>query len=204
MNLLIVKGENGEVQVFKNLKGFKEVLFSVVVFCKNGIFVGDKVCELKDCDLDNVFFFFKWKMGIDSSYWVEQIMEIVLLVQFFVFVFNELKIFFWGDDFKFIVIMILVLFDIIQLNVIKEVGKIVGFEEIVLLQEFIVVCFVVFNQQEICSYGKWLVYDLGGGIFDVVIVEILEENFKVIDYVGNNFFGGFDFDIFIVWEVIVL
>lgn len=202
-NSLIAKGENGEVQVFKNPKGFREALPSVVAFRKNGILVGDKARELKDRDPNNVFSSFKRKMGTDSSYWVEQNTETVSPIQLSAFVLNELKTFLRGDEPSSIVITIPASFDTIQSNATKEAGKAAGFEEIVLLQEPIAACLAVFNHQDAKKYGKWLVYDLGGGTFDVAIVDISEESLKVIDHEGNNFLGGLDFDISIVREILI-
>ena len=42
--------------------------------------------------------------------------------------------------------------------------------------------------------GQWIVYDLGGGTFDVALVKIKEGEMKVIDHEGDNFLGGDDFD----------
>ncbi len=44
---------------------------------------------------------------------------------------------------------------------------------------------------------------MGGGTFDVALVEVTEETLKVIDHEGNNFLGGLDFDIEIVKKLIV-
>ncbi len=42
--------------------------------------------------------------------------------------------------------------------------------------------------------GKCLVYDLGGGTFDVTIIDIKGQNSDVITSVGNSRLGGVDFD----------
>ncbi|MBF0300283.1 MAG: Hsp70 family protein [Oligoflexia bacterium] len=41
---------------------------------------------------------------------------------------------------------------------------------------------------------KWLVYDLGGGTFDVTIISVRESHKEVLASSGNNFLGGDDFD----------
>ncbi len=41
---------------------------------------------------------------------------------------------------------------------------------------------------------KVLVYDLGGGTFDVTVLEISEGTFEVLSTDGNAFLGGDDFD----------
>lgn len=52
--------------------------------------------------------------------------------------------------------------------------------------------------------GWFLVYDLGGGIFDVVLVEVMLGFVIVIVYEGINMLGGCDFDWVIVDFVIWL
>jgi molecular chaperone DnaK len=42
--------------------------------------------------------------------------------------------------------------------------------------------------------GQWLVYDLGGGTFDVALIQIKDGEMKVLDHEGDNFLGGADFD----------
>jgi molecular chaperone DnaK len=51
--------------------------------------------------------------------------------------------------------------------------------------------------------GKWLVYDLGGGTFDVALIEIKDGEMKVLDHEGDNFLGGADFDNMIVEKLVI-
>jgi len=51
--------------------------------------------------------------------------------------------------------------------------------------------------------GQWLVYDLGGGTFDVALVKIKDGEMKVLDHEGNNFLGGADFDNMIVEKLVI-
>lgn len=46
------------------------------------------------------------------------------------------------------------------------------------------------DQQE-----NWLVYDLGGGTFDVSLVQVSIANYQVLASSGNSFLGGDDFDL---------
>jgi molecular chaperone DnaK len=97
-----------------------------------------------------------------------------------------------------IVITIPASFDTIQSTATKEAGLAAGFKEVVLLQEPVAACLAVFNQFSEIEEGKWLIYDLGGGTFDVAIVDVSHGELKVLDHQGNNFLGGLDFDISIV------
>ena len=92
-NSLIAKHHKGSVQLFKNPKGFRETLPSVVAFRKTGILIGDKAKELKDRDPQNVFSSFKRKMGTDERFFVEQTQEHIDPIRLSTYVLNELKTF---------------------------------------------------------------------------------------------------------------
>lgn len=200
-NSLIAQSVNGSTKVFKNPKGFKETLPSVVAFRKNGILVGDKARELKDKEPQNVFSSFKRKMGTDERFFVDQTASFISPIELSTLVLNELKTFLIDESPRSIVITIPASFDTIQSNATKEAGLKAGFEEVYLLQEPIAACLSVFNQEENKGSGNWLIYDLGGGTFDVAIVTVTENELKVVDHLGNNFLGGLDFDISIVNEL---
>jgi molecular chaperone DnaK len=48
--------------------------------------------------------------------------------------------------------------------------------------------------QKIRKNGLYVVYDLGGGTFDISVVEINGDVYKVISSLGDTFLGGSDFD----------
>jgi molecular chaperone DnaK len=48
-----------------------------------------------------------------------------------------------------------------------------------------------------------MVYDLGGGTFDVALVRIVEGELTVVDHEGDNYLGGSDFDALLVEKVVV-
>ncbi|HDP93746.1 MAG TPA: molecular chaperone DnaK [Candidatus Aminicenantes bacterium] len=52
---------------------------------------------------------------------------------------------------------------------------------------------IAYNEQ-INRDGLYAVYDLGGGTFDISIVEVKDEIFKVRSTIGDTFLGGSDFD----------
>lgn len=203
-NSLIARHQDGQVILFKNPKGFRETLPSVVAYRKNGILIGEKARELKDRDPQNVFSSFKRKMGTDESYYVPQIQETISPIQLSTLVLNELQTFVRDEQPASAVITIPASFDTIQSNATKEAGKQAGLREVVLLQEPIAACLAVFNQHhQNGETGRWLIYDLGGGTFDVAIVEATEEELRVIDHQGNNFLGGLDFDIQILSQLML-
>jgi molecular chaperone DnaK len=74
----------------------------------------------------------------------------------------------------------------------KEAGEIAGFEVLQILNEPTAAALVFEVQSE--ETETVMVYDLGGGTFDVSIVEITGDVTEVLASHGNNRLGGDDFD----------
>ncbi|MCB4757304.1 MAG: Hsp70 family protein [Elusimicrobia bacterium] len=91
-------------------------------------------------------------------------------------------------------------FSTLQAEATKRAGNLAGFNDVFLLQEPIAAAI---------SYGfmtsrneNWLVYDLGGGTFDVALISSRNGNLTVLSHGGDNFLGGKDIDWMIVDQVI--
>jgi molecular chaperone DnaK len=205
-NSLLAKFEGGAVQVFKNPIGHKETLPSVVAFRGERIIVGDKAKEYISKDAGNVLGGFKRKMGSSENFFVPSTASFVTPIQLSAMVLKELKNFIHtGETLETAVITIPASFDTIQSNATKKAGYEAGFKEVVLLQEPIAAALAFFNDSKkaIPDKGHWLVYDLGGGTFDVALVSIVAGELRVVDHEGNNFLGGMDFDTSIIEQVII-
>ncbi len=203
-NSLIAKYENGHVIVFKNPVGHKESLSSVVAFRPDRRLVGDKAREYLMKDPVNVFGSFKRKMGTDERYYVVNIDENVTPVQLSSYVLQELKNFIHTRELpEASIVTIPASFDTMQSNATIKAAELAGFSNVFLLQEPIAASLAYFNQANGNMNGYWLVYDLGGGTFDVALVQIQEGDMKITDHEGNNFLGGVDFDFGIVEHIIV-
>lgn len=206
-NSLIAKYTAGVVEIFKNPTGLKDTLPSVVAFRKERIIVGDKAREYAERDPQNVFNFFKRKMGTSETFFAPVLNRTISPTELSAFVLKELKNFVHtGETISSVVITIPASFDTIQSNATKKAGYEAGFQEVVLLQEPIAAS-LAFANKEIANLtdltGNWLVYDLGGGTFDVALVEINNGEMKVTDHEGDNFLGGLDFDNLIIEQLIV-
>src|ERR1700743_2040489 len=204
-NSLIGKASNGRVTIFKTPSGMKETLPSVVAFRKERILIGDKAREYVEKDPANVFSAFKRKMGTSESFFVANNGEFKTPIELSTIVLQELKHFiFTGETPETVVITIPASFDTIQSNATKEAGYAAGFREVLLLQEPIAASLAFANKEgREGMKGQWLVYDLGGGTFDVALVRIEDEEMKVVDHEGDNYFGGVDFDNLLLMEVVV-
>jgi len=200
----IAKYENGKISIYKNPVGFKDTIPSVVSFRKGRIQIGEKAREHSATNAENVFSSFKRKMGSDEEYFIKDLDRNCSPIELSSMVLNELINFAQGESLKSAVITIPASFDTIQSNATKKAGYQAGFEEIVLLQEPIAACLAYSNslQLEVTSEKKWLVYDFGGGTFDIALVNINERDLKVVDHKGNNFLGGVDLDTLFVEKII--
>lgn len=74
----------------------------------------------------------------------------------------------------------------------KQAGRIAGLNVLRVLNEPTAAALSYGLNYE--NNGTVLVYDLGGGTFDVTIMEIKDGNFEVLATDGNRNLGGFDFD----------
>ncbi|MFW6143327.1 MAG: molecular chaperone DnaK [Patescibacteria group bacterium] len=97
-----------------------------------------------------------------------------------------------GEDVNEAVITVPAYFDDSQRNATKEAGQIAGFEVKRIVNE---------PTASSLAYGlaekgnqKIAVYDLGGGTFDISILEIGEGVYEVLSTNGDTFLGGEDFD----------
>jgi molecular chaperone DnaK len=100
-----------------------------------------------------------------------------------------------------VVITIPAYFSTLQAEATKRAGNSAGFKHVVLIQEPIAAAIAygfMGSQNE-----NWLVYDLGGGTFDVALISSKDGSLSVLGHNGDNFLGGKDLDAAIVEKVIV-
>ena len=99
------------------------------------------------------------------------------------------------------VISVPALFELPQSAATSEAARLAGFEQVELLQEPIASALAAgWSEDE--DAGSWLVYDLGGGTFDVSLLETRDGLLRVVGHDGDNFLGGRDFDIAVVnWAI---
>jgi len=206
-NSAIAKFVKGEVIIFSNPQDYgRNTLPSVVSYKKDKITVGNKAKEFLEKDPKSVVGVFKRKMGTAESFKIKSINESKTPIELSTQVLKELKTFVnTGDTLDAVVITIPASFDTIQSNATKEAGIQAGFKQVVLLQEPIAASLAYANmkKEREMKDGQWLVYDLGGGTFDVALIKIKEGEMKVLDHEGDNFLGGADFDNMIVEKLII-
>ncbi|MEL6588982.1 MAG: Hsp70 family protein [Bacteroidota bacterium] len=205
-NSAIAKFDKGQVMIFRNPIGQKDTLPSVVAFRKDRIIVGEKAREYLSKAPKRVVGSFKRKMGTDETYTVEGQEQALSPAELSAYVLKELKNFIHtGEALQAAVITIPASFDTVQSNATRKAGELAGLEQVKLLQEPIAASLAYANQDEADKFeeGQWLVYDLGGGTFDVALIRIQNGEMQVLDHEGDNFLGGTDFDQAIVEKLVI-
>ena len=185
--------EGGEVTVIPNAEGSRTTP-SVVAFSKdNERLVGAVAKRQAITNPDKTIISIKRDMGSDrkinidgKSYSPQEISAMIL---------QKLKSdaeSYLGEKITQAVITVPAYFSDSQRQATKDAGKIAGLEVLRIINE---------PTAAALAYGldkdheqKIMVYDLGGGTFDVSILEIGDGVFEVLATSGNNRLGGDDFD----------
>ncbi len=185
--------EGGEPTVIANPEGARTTP-SVVAFSKGGErLVGQVAKRQAITNPDRTIMSIKREMGTDytvaiddKKYTPQEISAMVL---------QKLKAdaeSYLGETVSQAVITVPAYFSDAQRQATKDAGKIAGLEVLRIINE---------PTAAALAYGldkdedqKIMVYDLGGGTFDVSILEIADDVFEVLATSGNNRLGGDDFD----------
>ena len=185
--------EGGEPKVIPNSEGNRTTP-SVVAFKKGDELVGDVAKRQAVTNVKNTISSIKRKMGTsekveanDRKYTPEEISAKIL---------QKLKAdaeAYLGDKVTKAVITVPAYFNDAQRQATKNAGKIAGLEVERIINEptAAALAYGLDKQDELQTI---LVYDLGGGTFDVSILELGDGVFEVKSTSGNNHLGGDDFD----------
>jgi len=101
-----------------------------------------------------------------------------------------------GQPVKDVVITVPAYFDDTQRQATKDAGRIAGLNVLRIINEPTAACLAYGLDKK--KEGTVAVFDLGGGTFDISILEIGEGVFEVKSTSGDTFLGGEDFDMRIV------
>lgn len=185
--------ENGAPVMVPNGAG-KMTTPSVVAFTKNGErLVGEAARRQAVTNADRTISSVKrqmgtdWSVRIDGTEYKPQTISAMILMQL-----KKEAEEFLGETVTDAVITVPAYFNDIQRQATKDAGRIAGLNVLRIVNE---------PTGAALSYGlnhgenqKVMVYDLGGGTFDVSIIEIGEGVIEVLATSGDNHLGGDDFD----------
>ncbi|MGO0881945.1 molecular chaperone DnaK [Clostridioides difficile] len=186
--------EGGEAQIIANNEGMRTTP-SVVAFTKDGErIVGEPAKRQAVTNADKTITSIKTHMGTDykvnidgKSYTPQEISAIIL---------QKLKSdaeSYLGQTVTEAVITVPAYFTDAQRQATKDAGRIAGLDVKRIINEPTAAA-LAYGMDKLDQEKKILVFDLGGGTFDVSILEIGDGTFEVLATAGNNRLGGDDFD----------
>ena len=97
-----------------------------------------------------------------------------------------------GEEIADTVITVPAFFNDAQRQATKIAGEIAGLKVTRIVNE--PTAALLAYKRKVQKDGLYAVYDLGGGTFDISIVEVKEDIYKVVSTTGDTFLGGNDFD----------
>ncbi len=203
-NSCISRWEGDTVRTFQNTREQMYVTPSAVRITKAGrIIVGKRAYESDDDE--NVAVEFKRWMGqkdkkkfIDSGREMNaEELSAEILKSLKEDAFNATN-----EELKSAVITVPAAFGSLQCEATATAAKFAGIENPLLLQEPIAAA---------CAYGfgpgakdqHWVVFDLGGGTFDVAVVSTNDNRLSVLEHRGDNHLGGKEIDRELVEQIIL-
>jgi molecular chaperone DnaK len=107
-----------------------------------------------------------------------------------------------GEEVTHAVITVPAYFGQRQKNATREAGRLAGLIVPRIIPEPTAAALAFGIEEEVDEPQDVLVYDLGGGTFDVSILSIIDNNFDVLNIDGDRFLGGDDFDNLLVQEML--
>ena len=190
--------EGGEPVIIPNNEGMRTTP-SVVAFTNDGErIVGEPAKRQAVTNAERTITSIKTHMGTDykvdidgKAYTPQEISAIIL---------QKLKAdaeSYLGEKVTEAVITVPAYFTDAQRQATKDAGKIAGLEVKRIINEPTAAS-LAYGMDKLEQEKKILVFDLGGGTFDVSILEIGDGTFEVLATAGNNRLGGDDFDKIII------
>lgn len=193
-NSCVAVMEAGEAVVIPNQEGNRTTP-SVVAFTKEGErLVGEPAKRQAVTNPDRTITSIKREMGrdykeeIDGKNYTPQEISAIILQKMK----NDAESYL-GESVTEAVITVPAYFTDAQRQATKDAGKIAGLEVKRIINEPTAAA-LAYGVDKDQKDEKVLVFDLGGGTFDVSILEIAEGTFEVLATNGNNRLGGDDFD----------
>ncbi len=184
---------DGVPQIIVNEQG-KRTIPSIVVIDNGDFIVGDEAKELLLENDRNVIYSIKRLMGTKETvkadgveYSPEEISAKILL-----YIKNRAE-FATGKKISKVVITVPAYFDDGQRQATKNAGKIAGLEVLRIINEPTAAA-LAYGVEKAGNDLNILVYDLGGGTFDVTTLHMLDGIFTVLSTSGDNHLGGDDWD----------
>lgn len=194
--------EQGRMRVFKNYLQEEYIPSVVHVDASGALTVGRNAYDLAIRDPENTVSEFKRFMGQEHKVVFKDSEKCFTPEELSAEVLKELKAAVKDslpeeDPLRAAVITVPANFELVQCAATQQATRLAGIEHSPLLQEPIAAS-VAYGFLEQLPKGYWMVYDLGGGTFDVALMSVRDGQLTVVDHSGDNDLGGKDVD----WSVV--
>lgn len=218
-NSAISRMDNGEVKIIKSDESTQtDTTPSCVHFNKKQIiFVGQKAFNLLGAETintfkeytktkneadGNTFIEFKRTMGSDHKYASSNMKREFTSEELSAEVLKKLKGFVREEQIDSVIITVPAMFRQNQLDATQRAAELAGFKYCELLQEPIAAS-LAYGLDSKKTTGHWVVFDFGGGTFDVALMKLEEGIMKVLDTDGDNHLGGKNIDYAVVDKILL-
>ena len=194
-NSCVAVMEGGEAKVIVNAEVMRTTP-SVVSFKNGDIAVGESARRQAATNLDTVFSI-KRHMGTDYKVHIKSTNKDYTPQEISAMILQNLKATaeaYLGEKVTEAVITVPAYFNDAERQATKDAGKIAGLEVKRIINEPTAAALAYGIDKKSDKEQKVLVYDLGGGTFDVSILELADGTYEVLSTAGNNRLGGDDFD----------
>ena len=186
--------EGGEPKVIVNAEGLRTTP-SVVAFKNGEIIVGENARRQAATNMDTVFSV-KRHMGTSKKIDIRSTAKSYTPQEISAMILQNLKKTaenYLGEKVTEAVITVPAYFNDAERQATKDAGKIAGLEVKRIINEPTAAA-LAYGIDKADKEQTILVYDLGGGTFDVSILQLADGTYEVLSTAGNNRLGGDDFD----------
>ena len=213
-NSSIATIKNGKIEIIRNPMNQKEVTPSCVYFYRKKTIVGDKAKNKLDEENKiafrtrsqiaekNGFIEFKRTMGYEKEYFCLIREKAFSSEELSAEIIKTLKSYAIDEEINTAVITVPMRFSSLQIDATQRAAELAGLEYCELLSEPIAAA-MAFGIQNKKLEGYFIVFDFGGGTFDVALMHIEDRIMKVVDTAGDNHLGGKDIDNTIINELLI-
>ncbi|HZK57519.1 MAG TPA: Hsp70 family protein [Clostridia bacterium] len=197
-NSAIAYMHNKKPQILESANGERVIPSVLLIDLGDNVVVGKNALDSLVAMPDRTIAAVKRKMGSNNPIYVSG--RDLLPQEVSALILKELKKSvddLFGEGEKEAVITVPAYFTDAQRRATKQAGELAGFVVERIINEPTAAA-LAYGLNNLKKDGHILVYDLGGGTFDVSIVELMSGILEVKASTGNNFLGGEDFD----WKLV--
>jgi len=212
-NSAIARADNGNIRIIKSDRYMKDTTPSHVYWTERRVYVGDDAINKssqalatshRNCTYEplDIYSEFKRAMGTDATFECRSNNQTFTPEQLSAEILKQLRSYVKDEDVRSCVITVPAKFRQNQIDATQRAAELAGFDYCELLQEPIAAS-IAYGIDTSLVDGHWLVFDFGGGTFDVALMKAQEGIIKVIDTEGDNRLGGKNLDMAIIDKIIM-